>query len=57
LTNYIGELIQHDCSHHKWSPYATSKWYLITSLDDYSRKLLGQSPDGSARRRCRCIDR
>jgi hypothetical protein len=40
LTNYIGELIQHDSSHHKWSPYAASKWYLITSLDDYSRKLL-----------------
>jgi len=40
LTNYIGELIQHDSSHHKWSPYATEKWYLITSLDDYSRKLL-----------------
>lgn len=40
LTNYIGELIQHDSSHHKWSPYVTSKWYLITSLDDYSRKLL-----------------
>jgi hypothetical protein len=40
LTNYIGELIQHDSSYHKWSPYAASKWYLITSLDDYSRKLL-----------------
>ncbi len=40
LTNYIGELIQHDSSHHKWSPYASAKWYLITSLDDYSRKLL-----------------
>ena len=40
LTNYIGELIQHDSSHHRWSPYASEKWYLITSLDDYSRKLL-----------------
>lgn len=40
LTNYIGELIQHDSSHHQWSPYAAEKWYLITSLDDYSRKLL-----------------
>lgn len=39
-TNYIGELVQHDSSHHHWSPYAASKWYLITSLDDYSRKLL-----------------
>jgi hypothetical protein len=40
LTNYVGELIQHDASHHKWSPYADKKWYLITSLDDYSRMLL-----------------
>lgn len=40
LTNYIGELIQHDSSHHKWSPFAPQKWYLITSLDDFSRKLL-----------------
>ena len=40
LTNYIGELIQHDSSHHKFSPYADKKWYLITSLDDYSRFLL-----------------
>jgi hypothetical protein len=40
LTNYAGELIQHDSSQHKWSPYADNKWHLITSLDDYSRKLL-----------------
>ena len=40
LTNYIGELIQHDSSHHRWSPYAPEKWHLITSLDDFSRKLL-----------------
>lgn len=40
LTNYIGELIQHDTSIHKWSPYAEEKWYLITSLDDYSRYIL-----------------
>jgi len=40
LTNYVGELIQHDSSYHKWSPYADEKWHLITSLDDYSRKLL-----------------
>jgi len=39
-SNYIGELIQHDSSHHKFSPYADKKWYLITSLDDYSRFLL-----------------
>ena len=40
LTNYIGELLQHDSSHHKWSPYAENKWYLITTLDDFSRKIL-----------------
>ena len=40
LTNYVGELIQHDSSHHRFSPYADKKWYLITSLDDYSRLLL-----------------
>jgi len=40
LTNYIGELLQHDSSHHRWSPYAEGKWYLITTLDDYSRKIL-----------------
>ncbi len=40
LTNYVGELIQHDSSYHKWSPYAHEKWYLITSLDDFSRYLL-----------------
>jgi hypothetical protein len=40
LTNNIGELIQHDSSHHLWSPYAEAKWYLITSLDDHSRLLL-----------------
>jgi hypothetical protein len=38
LTNYIGELLQHDSSHHKWSPYAENKWYLITTLDDFSEK-------------------
>lgn len=40
LTNYVGELLQHDSSNHKWSPYADCRWYLITTLDDYSRKLL-----------------
>jgi len=40
LTNYAGELIQHDTSHHKWSPYASEKWYLVTSLDDFSRYML-----------------
>ena len=36
----IGALIQHDASHHKWSPYAGERWVLITSLDDFSRKIL-----------------
>ena len=40
LTNYPGELIQHDSSHHLFAPYRESKWYLITSLDDYSRLIL-----------------
>ena len=39
ITNYSGELIQHDSSHHQFSKYA-NKWYLITSLDDYSRFIL-----------------
>jgi hypothetical protein len=40
LTRYAGELIQHDASYHLWAPAAKEKWYLITSLDDYSRLLL-----------------
>ena len=40
ITNYPGELIQHDSSHHQFAPYAASKWYLITSIDDYSRLIL-----------------
>jgi len=40
ITNYPGEMIQHDSSHHQFAPYAASKWYLITSLDDYSRLIL-----------------
>lgn len=40
LTNLAGELIQHDSSHHQWSPYMDKKLYLITSLDDYSRLIL-----------------
>jgi hypothetical protein len=39
-TNNIGELIQHDSSHHLFAPFANVKWYLITSIDDYSRLLL-----------------
>jgi hypothetical protein len=40
VTAAIGALVQHDASLHLWSPYAAAKWTLITSLDDYSRKLL-----------------
>ncbi len=40
LTHYAGELIQHDASYHLWAPAAKEKWYLITSLDDFSRLIL-----------------
>jgi hypothetical protein len=40
ITAAIGALVQHDASTHFWSPFAKEKWTLITSLDDYSRKLL-----------------
>jgi len=40
ITTAIGALIQHDASHHRWSPYAEQSWALITSIDDFSRKLL-----------------
>ena len=40
VTTSIGDMIQHDASLHLWSPLANEKWTLITSLDDYSRKLL-----------------
>ena len=40
ITTAIDALIQHDGSHHRWSPYAKEKWVLITSLDDFSRMLL-----------------
>ena len=40
ITNYVGELIQHDSSHHLFAPDGGIKWYLITSLDDHSRKIL-----------------
>ena len=40
LTRYAGELIQHDASYHLWAPAAQEKWYLITSLDDFSRLIL-----------------
>jgi len=40
ITNYPGELIQHDSSHRQFALYAASKWYLITSLDDFSHFIL-----------------
>lgn len=40
VTSAIGALIQHDASHHRWSPYTQERWVLITSLDDFSRKIL-----------------
>lgn len=40
LTKAAGILLQHDSSHHKWSPYVDKKWTLITTLKDYSRYLL-----------------
>lgn len=40
ITSAVGDLIQHDASLHKWSPYAAEKWTLITSLDDHSRMLM-----------------
>ena len=40
VTASIGALIQHDASTHLWCPQAQEKWTLVTSIDDYSRKLL-----------------
>jgi transposase len=40
VTHSIGEMLQHDSSLHLWSPDAHQKWSLITTLDDYSRKML-----------------
>jgi hypothetical protein len=39
-TDFVGELVQHDSSHHLFSPLMHEKLYLITSLDDHSRLLL-----------------
>ncbi len=39
-TTAVGMLLQHDSSLHLWSPFAENKWSLVTTLDDYSRKLL-----------------
>jgi len=46
ITSHVGMLLQHDSSHHQWTPYAIDskgkpiKWVLITTLDDHSRKIL-----------------
>jgi len=40
VTNYVGEIIQYDSCCHLWAPPAKQKWYLITSLDDFSRFIL-----------------
>lgn len=40
VTDYAGQLIQHDSSQHLWTPYVNERWYLITSLDDHSRLML-----------------
>lgn len=40
ITNFPGELLQHDSSVHLWSPYMDEKLYLITTIDDYSRLIL-----------------
>jgi hypothetical protein len=40
LTTAVGALVQHDASIHLWSPFASEKWTMITSIDDYSRMLL-----------------
>lgn len=40
LTDKIGTLLQHDSSHHLFAPLSSQKWYLITTLDDYSRMIL-----------------
>ncbi len=40
ITTSPGALVQHDASTHLWAPEAGLKWTLITSLDDFSRKML-----------------
>lgn len=39
-TDHVGALVQHDSSHHRWSPLISEMWYGITSIDDCSRLLL-----------------
>jgi len=40
VTASIGALLQHDASTHLWCPFAQEKWALVTTIDDFSRKLL-----------------
>jgi hypothetical protein len=40
VTASIGALLQHDASTHLWSPFAQENWALISTIDDFSRKLL-----------------
>ncbi len=40
VTAAISALLQHDASTHFWSPFGQGKWALITTIDDFSRKLL-----------------
>lgn len=40
LTDKVGTILQHDSSHHLSAPHGSVKWYLITTLDDFSRKIL-----------------
>lgn len=40
ITNFVGELIQHDSSYHLFASDSKKKWYLITSIDDHSLALL-----------------
>lgn len=40
LTEKPGVLLQHDSSVHLFAPFSEKRYYLITTLDDFSRKLL-----------------
>lgn len=40
LTNCVGELEQHDSSHHVWAPLSGEEWCLVTTIDDHSRDIL-----------------
>lgn len=40
MTNCVGELEQHDSSRHLWAPLAGTEWYLVTTIDDHSRRIL-----------------